>query len=160
MKTVTTATKQIITGTTDKGKKCYAVLTDLRLSKDDFKALMADIRIAEGYGFTKYFAEYKKSLITAVNIEPELFASLCDQYAWNTKEEKETKHVATKAAAKSATKTKKTTKGEVTGEPKGGNVTGGSIVKEAKTAAINDMGLSPDMVDMFAKFKAFLSTQG
>jgi hypothetical protein len=74
MKTVTSsATKQIITGTTDKGKKCYAVLTDLRLSKDDFKALMADIRIAEGYGFTKYFAEYKKSLITAVNIEPELF---------------------------------------------------------------------------------------
>lgn len=94
---------QVIESVTNNGKKCFAVLTDLRLSKDDFKSLMSDIQIAEGYGFVKFFADHKKRLVSAVNIERPLFESLVSQYEWVKPEPKET---ATKKTGKATNKTK------------------------------------------------------
>lgn len=107
VKTAAKTTKKevltIIESVTNNGKKCLAVLTDLRLSKDDFKSLMSDIQIAEGYGFVKYFADHKKRLVSAVNIEKPMFEALVNQYTWTAPEPKET---ATKKAGKATNKTK------------------------------------------------------
>src|SRR5690606_15929092 len=60
--------------------------------------------IAEGYGFVKYFAEHKKRLVSAVNIDRPLFESLVSQYEWKPAEPKETK----KAGKATKTKQKQT----------------------------------------------------
>jgi hypothetical protein len=95
-KAIETATEQkgmrVIESQTDKGKKCVALISgDLRLSTDDFKALMTDIRVAGGFGFMKFFAEHNARLITATGIDVNTFAALCAQYTWAKPADKSTK---------------------------------------------------------------------
>lgn len=77
-----------IEGQTNGGKKCFALVTDLRLSTDNFKKLMADISLAGGYGFMKFHAETKKRFITVTGIDGGTLSSLAAQYEWTAPEPK------------------------------------------------------------------------
>lgn len=134
---VTVATKpaiQIIESTTKAGKKCLVIDTDLRLSIEDFKTLMADIQLAGGYGFTKFFPELgKRSLIAAVTIDEPTFNALILQYDWKQPEPKAPKAPKGKGASKGAKKSRETHNTN------------------------NSNTIDPSMVEMFSKFQAFLS---
>lgn len=98
----------IFAGETSTGKPCLAVLTDLRLSPEDFKDLMLNIQIAGGYGFLKFYPEHKTKLISATKVDRETFTSLVKAYNWIKAEPKKP----TKAINKKTVKTIKPTKGE------------------------------------------------
>lgn len=78
-------------GTTSTGKKLVYLVTDKRLSTEDFKRLMADITLAEGYGFMKYYPEQKARYISATGIDAKTLQSLAAAYVWHTAEPKEAK---------------------------------------------------------------------
>jgi hypothetical protein len=125
----------VIQSATNGGKKCVALLTEKRLSIEDFKSLMNDIRTAEGFGFMKYNDEHKLRLVTATGIEADLFLALCGQYNWSEKVVK----TATKKTPAKASNTK---------------------TDKAEKTAIADMKLSSEEAAMFAKFNAFIKAGG
>jgi hypothetical protein len=112
---------------TSGGKKCIVLQTDKRLSVPDFKQLMADITLAGGYGFMKFYPEHKARYITATGIDGHTLQSLAAQYVWTVAEPKVK---AEKSGKASNTKKDKQT--------------------EAKQQAITDI----DPV-LFAQFQAF-----
>lgn len=102
--TITKALFSIVEGVTKSGFKCFGVLTDLRISNEDFKSLMHEITIAGGYGFMKFYPDHKTKLISAMGIEKGLFSDLLEQYNWTKPEPKQPKVKATskKVSAKEA----------------------------------------------------------
>ena len=95
---------QVIETVTRSGKKAYCLVTKKRLSVEDFKSLMQDIRTAEGFGYNAY-REGHGRCIHAVKIDAETLTALAKQYTWNTPEpkaEKVTKKVAKKVAKETA----------------------------------------------------------
>lgn len=81
----------VMEGLTKSGKKLVYLVTDKRLSLEDFKNLMRDILIAEGYGFKKYYPEHKASYISATGIDGKTLQSLAAAYQWTETEKKEPK---------------------------------------------------------------------
>lgn len=112
-------------GTTSTGKKLVYLVTDKRLSVPDFKKLMQDITLAEGYGFMKYYPEAKARYISATGIDAKTLQSLAAAYTWKDAEPKEAKKTAVKKT------------GKTTNAPKG----------QTETPAIDP--------ELFAKFLAF-----
>lgn len=88
LEAIATTKPQIFASETNTGKPCLAILTDKRLSTEDFKELMLNIQIAGGYGFVKFFAEHKTRLIAATKIDRETLESLVSSYVWLTPEKK------------------------------------------------------------------------
>lgn len=78
---------EILKGETKSGKPCIGLKTGLRLSKESFKQLLAEIQLAGGYGFTKYYPG-KGNFITATNIDAETLTSLAKGHVWTKPEPK------------------------------------------------------------------------
>jgi hypothetical protein len=103
---------------TKNGKKAFYIKTNLRLSVDDFKSLMSDIRTADGFGFVKYEAGIGR-VICAIKIESETLLALAMQYTWTEpipKAKKETAKIAIKSVAKKQAEIDALSAGEFTPE--------------------------------------------
>jgi hypothetical protein len=138
MTTLTVNNKQqieVIGATTSSGKPCLAIVTNKRLSTEDFKSFMGDIQQAEGFGFTKYFPEHKAKLICAVKIEAPLLEALANAYQWS--------EVAPKAAKVATTPTKQHKQTKQT-------------KKSAQQVATQDSGIDDETLAQWKAFQAFL----
>lgn len=120
---------KILASETNSGKPCLVLVTDLRLSTEDFKALNLDIQTAGGYGFMKFYPELKGRFLSATKVDRTTLESLANQYVWKKAEPKE--------------KTKKTGK------------TANNKTEKAKQAAIAD--IDPELFAKFQQFQAMLA---
>jgi hypothetical protein len=99
-----TQTIEVKAAQTAKGKACLSIVTDKRLSKEDFRDLMLNIQLAGGYGFLAFVPELKGKFISAVRISETDLKSLVNAYVWNEPETKEVKAATKKAAGKGVIK--------------------------------------------------------
>lgn len=138
----------ILEGTTKNGGKCLAIVTDLRLNGDDFKSLMRDIQLAEGYGFVKYYEESKKRYISATKIDSATLQSLASQYNWTAAEQRATKKSEERLIAGI---TKTPTKAITTKQ-----------TKQAKQTALTDIKaeIDPKEFQQYLAFKKMLALEG